>query len=109
MHLPYDAFSYICILVRCDFSRQRSWIVEEEKWILDPYSEGVKILKLIRHYEVVEFTFESKEEREEYVKFYENGDWVDSERMKKLKDGVSIMDATENDYEWYAHLTRRLK
>jgi hypothetical protein len=66
-------------------------------------------MKKITHYETMEFTYESRDERDNHVaELYLDG-WRDSGRLKKLKDGVSIMNATKDDHEWYALFQRYIK
>ena len=61
-------------------------------------------MKKVRHYEVAEYTYETKEERDMHVAtMYIDGQRDEGQR-RKLKEGVSIIDATKDDYEWYACL-----
>ncbi|MBU8716594.1 hypothetical protein [Bacillus subtilis] len=61
-------------------------------------------MKKLVHYEVMEFTFETEEEREKHVEELALEGWEDIGSRKKLKDGVSILNATKEDHEWYAAL-----
>lgn len=65
-------------------------------------------MKKISHQENVEYTYESEEERSEHINFMTmpiNG-WNVGSRSMRIKDGVHIMNATEEDYEWYAEFWR---
>lgn len=62
--------------------------------------------KLINFYEVFEYTYESREERDKHVAERVEKGFIDSGKLRRLKPEVSIYDATENDYEWYSQLTR---
>jgi len=59
-------------------------------------------MKQILHQEILEFVYDSKEERDEHVKLMVSDGWENGSRVKKLKANVSILDAKPNDYEWFA-------
>jgi hypothetical protein len=63
-------------------------------------------MKKISHYEVSEYTYDTRQERDNHIAdLYEEG-WRDEGKIRKLKDNVSIMDAQPEDYEWYARLMK---
>jgi len=66
---------------------------------------GIK-LKQINGYEIKEFTYESKTGRNYHVAEMELQGWTESGQMKRIKEGVSILKATKDDYEWYALFKR---
>jgi hypothetical protein len=63
-------------------------------------------MKKVNHYEVMEYTYENKSEKDNHIADLYLEGWRDSGKIKRMKDGVSIMDATSEDYEYYAHLVR---
>jgi hypothetical protein len=58
-------------------------------------------------YEVKEFTYESKIKRDYHVAEMELEGWQESGRKRRLKPEVNLLNATENDYQWYAHFYRK--
>lgn len=63
-------------------------------------------MKQTGSYEVKEFTYESKTKRNYHVAEMEQEGWEEDGRTKRLRDGVSIMDANKDDYEWFARFQR---
>jgi len=66
-------------------------------------------MKQVNGYEVREYVYESREERERHIKTMDSQGWMESGTVKRIKPDVNIMTATENDYEWYAHFQRFTK
>jgi hypothetical protein len=65
-----------------------------------------KMMKLIVSYQVKEFTYKSKTSRDYHVSEMEEEGWNESGRVKRLKEDVNILTATENEYEWFANFQR---
>lgn len=63
----------------------------------------------ITHYEVSEYIYDTREEREKHVELMESQGWYNSGQLKRMKHGVSIMDARNSDYEYYGHFTRETR
>lgn len=63
-------------------------------------------MKQVKNMQILEFTYDTKEERNEHVKLMESQGWINSGTMKRLKPGVSILDATPEDREWFADFTK---
>jgi hypothetical protein len=64
------------------------------------------MIKKISHIEACEYTYGTKEEREEHIKLMEKKGWREDEgRVRILKPEVSIYDAKEDDHVWYARFT----
>jgi hypothetical protein len=66
-------------------------------------------MKKINDYTINEFTYESKTVRNHHVAEMEQEGWEESGQVKRLKDHVSIMDATDKDYEWFARFRKANK
>lgn len=63
-------------------------------------------MKKISHYEITEYTYETREERDNHIyELYKEG-WLDEGKVRKLKDGVSLLNAQPEDYEWYSRLMK---
>lgn len=53
--------------------------------------------------EIIEkYTYDSREERDKHVEIMESKGWSECGRIKRLKAGVSILNATKDDYEYFA-------
>jgi hypothetical protein len=63
-------------------------------------------MEKVSHYEIVEYTYENRNERDSHVSDLYLDGWIEEGKVKRLKNGVSLLDATENDYEWYARFIR---
>lgn len=63
-------------------------------------------VKKVSHQENVEYVYEDEEIRTEHIKFMTMHDWSVGSRQMRLKDGVHIASATDEDYEWYAEFWR---
>ena len=63
-------------------------------------------MKQVNGYEVKEFTYESRTKRDYHVAEMESEGWEESGKVRRLKDGASLFNASENDYEWYALFQR---
>lgn len=59
-------------------------------------------IKQVLNLSVQEFTYDSEETREEHVAAMEKSGWTAGAKVKRLKSNVSIFNATEDDYEWFA-------
>jgi len=59
-------------------------------------------MKQIMNQEILEFVYETKEERDDHVEDMLIAGWETSGKVKRMKDGVGIMDATQDDCEWFA-------
>lgn len=57
-------------------------------------------------YEVKEFIYDTKEERENHIAQMVRDGWEQSGQTRRLKPGVSLMLAKPNDYEWFAQFRR---
>lgn len=55
---------------------------------------------------VEEYIYDTEEERELHVYQMENKGWEDMGSRRCLKEGVSIFDVKEDDYQWYAKFIR---
>jgi hypothetical protein len=63
-------------------------------------------MKKINNYEVVEYTYGTIEERDNHVEALSKEGWVDNGKVRRMKVNSCIMSATDNDYEYYAHLIK---
>jgi len=63
-------------------------------------------MKQVSGYEVQEFTYHSKAARDYHVTEMEQKGWTQSGQVKRLKEEISLLNATEEDYEWYARFHR---
>lgn len=64
-------------------------------------------MKRVKHQEIMEFTYSTKEEREEHVKSMVVNGWEDSGTMSRLKKGKSIYDLhAEENREWFARFQK---
>ena len=60
-------------------------------------------MKKEMHKEIIVFTYDTKEERDEHVKKMEEDGWEATGQVSRLKPNISIYDAgKENSREWYA-------
>lgn len=76
--------------------------------MLNKILKGGDSLKLVSHQEIKEFTYESREERDEHVELMRKDGWDDCGRVRRLKVGISIWGAENNpeNYEWFAEFYR---
>lgn len=63
-------------------------------------------MKQVNGYEVKEFTYSSRTERDNHVALMKEEGWYESGQVKRLKEGVSLFYANDNDREWYARFHR---
>lgn len=63
-------------------------------------------MKQVNGYEVQEFVYESREERDTHVEKMEKENWMESGQVRRLKEGVNVSTATKDDYDWYASFQR---
>lgn len=63
-------------------------------------------MKKVKEQEILEFTYDSEEEREHHVKSMVAQGWQTSDKVKRMIPGRSIWNSTEDDYEWYADFWR---
>lgn len=54
-----------------------------------------------------EFIYDSKEIREKHVSAMKKSGWTVGAKVRRIKNDVSIFNATEDDYEWFAEFNRR--
>ncbi|KOS61485.1 hypothetical protein FJQ98_16405 [Lysinibacillus agricola] len=60
-------------------------------------------MKQIMHQEILEFTYNTREERDMHVEAMEAQGWENGGKVRRLKNGVSIWDSDNKDnYEWFA-------
>jgi hypothetical protein len=59
-------------------------------------------IKRILHQEIMEFVYESEEQRAIHIKYMEKEGWRAGSQVKRMKPDAHIMTATEDDYEWFA-------
>lgn len=60
-------------------------------------------MKKIKHQTILEFTYGTEEERLCHIELMELAGWsCNRPKQMKLKHDVSIYDAKDEDYEWYA-------
>lgn len=60
-------------------------------------------MKQIMHQEILEFTYNTREERDMHVEVMTEQGWENSGKVKRLKNGVPIWDSDNKDnYEWFA-------
>lgn len=60
-------------------------------------------MKQVMHQEILEFTYDSREERDNHVEEMVTQGWEVGARVKRMKIGVSIWDSHNKDnYEWFA-------
>ncbi|MGG1453445.1 hypothetical protein ABE325_21285 [Bacillus licheniformis] len=63
-------------------------------------------MRQVNGYEVQEFIYHSKTARDYHVAEMEQEGWTQSGQVKRLKEEISLLEATEEDYEWYARFHR---
>lgn len=63
-------------------------------------------MKQVNGYEVQEFIYETREERNAHVEIMEQEGWRENGSARRLKEGAHISTATKDDYEWYASFLR---
>ncbi|MCY1628328.1 hypothetical protein AAG663_22610 (plasmid) [Bacillus licheniformis] len=63
-------------------------------------------MRQVNGYEVQEFIYHSKTARDYHVAEMEQKGWTQSGQVKRLNEEISLLDATEEDYEWYARFNR---
>jgi len=59
-------------------------------------------MKRVKHNEIMEFIYDSKEQRETHINIMKSNGWEAGDRLKRLHPNVSIWGATNEDYEWFA-------
>lgn len=60
-------------------------------------------MKNVTHKEILEFTYDSKEERDGHVKEMLLQGWGNSGQHKRMKPDKSVWDSKDEDsYEWFA-------
>jgi len=64
-------------------------------------------VQLVKHEETIEFIYESREQREIHVKYMESQGWYAGSKIKRLKPEVSLLNATDEDREWYCEFYKR--
>lgn len=60
-------------------------------------------MQKVLHREIQEFTYDTEEERLAHVHEMQQQGWYVSGKVRRIKPGVSIWDANdENSYQWFA-------
>ena len=60
-------------------------------------------MKQVMHQEILEFTYDTEEERDKHVEEMISQGWKNSGKVKCMKPGTSIWNSNdENNYEWFA-------
>lgn len=60
-------------------------------------------MKQVMHQEILEFTYDTRDERDAHEEEMTSQGWKTSGKVKRLKNGVSIWDYDNKDnYEWFA-------
>lgn len=60
-------------------------------------------MKQIMHQEILEFTYDTREERDTHVTLMIAQGWENGGKVRRLENGVSIWDSDNKDnYEWFA-------
>lgn len=60
-------------------------------------------MKRVKHQIIMEYTYETREERDIHVTLMTSQGWESSGKVRRLKDGVSIWHSDdENNHEWFA-------
>lgn len=63
-------------------------------------------VKQVSGFEEKSFTYSSRTKRDIHVEQMTEQGWEESGQVRRLKPGVSLFDATEQDYEWFARFQR---
>lgn len=58
-------------------------------------------MKKVNGYKIVQYIYESEEERQKHVAEMEAAGWLVGINVMRRKPGVSILNATDDDYEWF--------
>lgn len=59
-------------------------------------------MKQVMHQEILDFTYDTEEERTKHVEEMVLHGWENDARVKRLKPNASLWDCDKNDYEWFA-------
>jgi len=58
--------------------------------------------QITAHQEILEFTYDTEEERTKHIEEMALHGWKNGARVKRLKPNVPLWNCSEDDFEWFA-------